>query len=26
VFVLGAKEKFATADVDRFITSFKIEK
>jgi hypothetical protein len=24
--VLGAKEKFATADVDRFITSFKIEK
>ncbi len=26
VFVLGAKERFATADVDRFITSFKIEK
>jgi hypothetical protein len=26
VFVLGSKEKFSTADVDRFITSFKIEK
>ena len=26
VFVLGAKEKFSTTDVDRFITSFKIEK
>ena len=26
VFVLGSKEKFSTSDVDRFITSFKIEK
>ena len=26
VFALGAKDKIATADVDRFITSFKIEK
>ncbi len=26
VFALGAKDKMATADVDRFITSFKIEK
>ena len=26
VFVLGAKEKFSTTDVDRFITSFKIDK
>ncbi|PZO39792.1 MAG: hypothetical protein DCF19_12930 [Pseudanabaena frigida] len=26
VFALGAKDKFSTADVDRFIASFKIEK
>lgn len=26
VFVLGSKEKFSAVDVDRFITSFKIEK
>jgi hypothetical protein len=26
VFALGAKDKFSTADVDRFITSFKIDK
>ena len=26
VFALGAKDKFSTTDVDRFVTSFKIEK
>lgn len=26
VFALGAKDKFSTSDVDRFITSFKLEK